>query len=101
MTKTYTGDIVPMISHTTLSFTFDSDGVHNFQKQIRMTETETSNLLGIDFCRKYVSKLHFELPAKVPKDTAKAICYGNFCTTKHCTFVSKLHTIENTPSDPY
>ena len=27
-TKTYTGDIVPMIGHTTLSFSFDSNGEH-------------------------------------------------------------------------
>ena len=30
-TKTYTGDIVPMIGHTSLSFIFDSDGQHQFQ----------------------------------------------------------------------
>ena len=27
-TKNYTGDIVPMIGHTTLSFSLDSDGEH-------------------------------------------------------------------------
>ena len=33
-TKTYTGDIVSMIGHTTLSFSFDSDGDHQFEVQI-------------------------------------------------------------------
>ena len=62
-TKTYTGDFVPMIGHTTLSFSCVSDGEYQFQLQIWITETQTSDLLGIEFCRQYVSKLHFELPA--------------------------------------
>ena len=62
-TKTYTGDIVPMIGHTTLSFSFDSDGEHQFELRIWITETQTSNLLGIEFCRQYVSKLLFAIPA--------------------------------------
>ena len=62
-TKTYTGDIVPTIGHTTLSFSFDSDGEHQFELRIWITETQTSNLLGIEFCRQYVSKLLFEIPA--------------------------------------
>ena len=58
-TKTYTGDIVPMIGHTTLSFSFDSDREHQFELRIWITETQTSNILGSEFCRQYVSKLHF------------------------------------------
>ena len=49
-----------MTGHTTLSFSFDSDGEHQFELRIWITETQTSNLLGIEFCRQYVSKLHFE-----------------------------------------
>ena len=71
--KTYTGDIVPMIGHTTLSFGFDSEGKHQFELRIRI-ETQTSNLLGVEFCRQYVSKLHFEIPAIENKSTANAIC---------------------------
>ena len=56
-TKIYTGDIVPVIGHNTLSFSFDSNGEHQFELRIWITETQTSNLLGIDFCRQYVSKL--------------------------------------------
>ena len=33
-TRTYTGDIVPMIGHTTLSYSFDSDGEHQFELRI-------------------------------------------------------------------
>ena len=50
--KTYTGDFVPMIRHTTLSFSFDPDGEHHFEPRIWITETQTSNLLGIEFCRR-------------------------------------------------
>ena len=92
-TKTYTGEIVPMIGHTTLSFSFDSDQVHQFELRIWITETQTSNLLGIKFCRYYVSKLHFEIPAIELKNTANAICYGNICSTQAYPSVSKIHTI--------
>ena len=91
-TKTFTVDNVPMIGHTTLPFRFDSDGEHQFELRIGITETQTSNLLGIEFCRRYVSKLHFEIPAIEPKNTANAICNGNLCSTKPYSFVSKIHT---------
>ena len=92
-TKTYTGDIVPMIGHTTLSFSFDSDGEHQFELRILITETPPSNLLGIEFCRQYVLKLHFEIPAIELKNTANAFSYGNMYSTKPYPFVSKIHTI--------
>ena len=93
-TKTYTGGIVPMIGHTTLSFSFDSDGEHQFELRRWITETQTPNLLGIEFCRHYVSKLRFEIPAVEIKNTANAICYGSMCSTMPHTFVSKVHTIK-------
>ena len=92
-TKTYTGDIVPMIGHTTLSISFDSDGEHQFGLRIWIAETETSNLQRIDFCRQYVSKLHFEIPATELKSTADATCHSNMCSSKPYPFVSKIHTI--------
>ena len=49
-TKAYTGDIVPMIGHTNLFLSFDSDGEHQFELRIWITETQTSNLLGIEIC---------------------------------------------------
>ena len=99
-TKTYTGDIVPIIGHTTLSLTFDSHGEHQFELRIWITETQTSNLLGIDFCRQYVSKRHFEIPAIELKNTANTNCYGNICSKKPYPMVSKTHS-QNTPSDPH
>ena len=49
-TKTYTGDIVPMIGHAILSFRIDSNGEHQFELRTLITETQTSGLLGIEFC---------------------------------------------------
>ena len=92
-TKTYTGDIEPMIGHTTLSFSFDSYGERQFELRMWIRETQTSKHLGIDICRHYVSKLHFEIPAIELKSTANAICYGNMCSTKPYLFVWKIHTI--------
>ena len=92
-TKTYTGGILPMIGHTTLSFSFDSDGEQPFELRIWITETQTLNLPGKEFCRQYVLKLLFEIPAIELKITANAIYYGNMCSTKPYPFISKIHTI--------
>ena len=92
-TETYTGDIVPMSGHTTLSFSFDSDGEHQFELRIWITESQTSNLLGIEFCRQYVSKLLFEIPAIELKNTANAICYGNICVQQNPTPSSQGYTL--------
>ena len=91
-TKTYTGEVVPRIGHTSLSFCFDSDRGHQLELRIWITETQTSNLIGIEFCREYISKLHFEKPAKELKNTANVICYGIMCSTKPYPFVPKIQT---------
>ena len=62
-TRTGTGEMIPMLGHFTLNFSFDPDGQRCFQLQFWVTEIITSNLLGFEFCRNYISKLHFELPA--------------------------------------
>ena len=85
-----------MIEHTTLSFGFDSDGAHQFEQRIWITETQISNLLGIEFGRHHISKLHREIPAIEHKNTASAICYGNLCSTKPYPFVSNIN-ITRTP----
>ena len=82
-----------MIGYTTLSSSFDSDGERQFQLQIWITESQTSNKLGIEFSWQYVSKLRSKSAVIELKNTANAICYGNLCCTKHYPFVSKIHTI--------
>ena len=92
-TRTYTGEEIPMLGHTTLTFSFDSDGEHCFQLQLWITETKTANLLGIEFCRKYISKLHFDIPALELKDTPNTICYGSLCATKLYPYLSLVRTV--------
>ena len=83
-----------MIGDTTLSFSFDTNGEHQFQLQVLVTETQTSNPLGIEICRQKFLKLHFELPAKELKNTANAISYGKMYSKKPYPFVSKKHTVK-------
>ena len=83
-----------MIGHTPLPFSFDSDGEHQFE--LRISITQTSNLLAIEFCRQYVSKMLFKNPAKELKNTANAVCYGNMCSTKPYPFVSKTLSVQLT-----
>ena len=47
----------------------------------------------MEFCRQYVSNLHFEVTVIELKNVANAICYGNMCSKKPYPFVSKIHTI--------
>ena len=56
-------------------------------------ETKTANLLGIEFCRKYISKLHFDIPALELKDTPNTICYGSLCATKPYPYLSLIRAI--------
>ena len=82
-----------MLGHTTLNFSFDSDGPYSFQLQVWITETKTANLLGIKLCRKYISKLHFDLLALRLKDTPIAICYGSLCATEPYPYLSLIKAI--------
>ena len=93
LTKTYTGEVIPMLGSTTITFSFDSNGLHPVELKFWITEAKTPNLLGIDFCRQLVSKLHFDLPAIELKDSPNTICYGNLCATKPFPYVSKVKTI--------
>ena len=76
-TRTYTGVEILLLGHTTPNVRFDSDGKHCFQLQLCLTETKTATLFGIEFCRKYVSKLLFNIPALELKDTPNIICYSS------------------------
>ena len=92
-TRTYTGEEIPALGHTILTFSFDSDGQHCFQLQLWITETKTANLLSIEFCRKYISKLHFDIPALELKDNPNTNCYGCLCATKPYPYLSLIRAI--------
>ena len=81
-TRTYFGQVVPMIGFATLTFIYDPDGQFFFPLTVRITEMKTQNLLGMDFCQKQVSGIHFDLPGVVLKEPPNTVCYGNLHQNK-------------------
>ena len=61
-TRTYSGQVVPMIGFATLTFSYEPDGQFCFLLTVWITEMKTQNLLGMDFCQKQVSGIHFDIP---------------------------------------
>ena len=51
-----------MIGYATITFSYDPDGQFIFPLTVWMTEMRTQNLLGMEFCQKQVSGIHFDLP---------------------------------------
>ena len=92
-TKTYSGQVVPMIGLATLTFSYDPDGQFTFPLTVWITEMKTQNLLGMDFCQKQVSGIHFELPGIELKEPPNTVCYGSLHQNKSYPFVSQILTI--------
>ena len=53
----------------------------------------TQNLLGMEFCQKQVSGIHFDSPGIEMKDPPKSICYGSFHQNKSYPHLSQSLTI--------
>ena len=62
LTKTYSGQVVPMISYATIEFSYDPNGEYTFPLTVWITEMRTQNLLGMDVCQNQASGIHFDLP---------------------------------------
>ena len=92
-TKTYSGQVVPMIGLATLTFSYDPDGQFTFPFTVWITEMKTQNLLGMDFCQKQVSGIHFELPGIELKEPSNTVCYGSLHQNKSYPFISRIITI--------
>ena len=92
-TKTYSGQVVPMIGLTTLTFIYDPDGQLTFPLTVWITEMKTQSLLGMDFCQKQVSGIHFELPGIELKEPPITVCYGSLHQNKSYPFISQILTI--------
>ena len=96
-TKTYSGQVVPMIGLATLTFSYDPDRQFIFPLTVWINEVKTQNLLGMDFCQKHVSGIHFELPGIELKEPQNAVCYGSLHQNKLYPFVSRIVTIRTPP----
>ena len=93
VSKTYSGQTVPMIGYTTITYSYDPDGQFIFLLTVWITEMRTQNLIGIDFCQKQVSGSLFDLPGVEINNPPKSICYGSFHPKKSYPHLSQSLTI--------
>ena len=82
-----------MISFATLTFSYNPDGQFSFPLRVWITEMRTQNLLGMDFCQKQVSGIHFDLPGMKLKKPPNTVCYGSLHQKKSYPFISQIPTI--------
>ena len=92
-TKTYSGPTVPMVGYATITFCYNPDGQFVFPSTVWITEMKTQNLLGMDFCQKQVSGIHFDLPRIELKNPPSSLCYGCFHQNKRYPHLSQILTI--------
>ena len=92
-TKTYSGQVVPMIGFATLTFNYHPDGQFSFPLTVWITEMKTQNLVGMDYCQKQVSGIHFDLPGIELKEPPNTVCYGSLHQNKSYPFISQILTI--------
>ena len=92
-TKTCWGQLVPMIGLATLTLSYDPDGQFSFPLTVWITEMKTQNLLGMDFCQKQVSGIHFDLPGIELEEPPNTVCYGSLHRNKAYPFISRILTI--------
>ena len=77
----------------TLKFSYDPDGQFSFHLTYWITEMKTQNLLGMDFCQKQVSGIHFDLPGIALKEPPNTACYESLQQYKSYRFFSQILTI--------
>ena len=93
VTKTYSGQTVPMIDYGTITFSYDLDGQFVFPLTVWITAMRTQNLLGKDFWQNHVSGIHFDLHGIEINSPPKSICNDNFHENKCYPHLSQILTI--------
>ena len=53
ITKFYYGSQIRMLGYTTLTSNLDSDGKHEANYKVWVTQEGTSNWIGVDFCHSF------------------------------------------------
>ena len=84
---------MPMIGFAKTTFSYNPDGQFSFLLKLWITEMKTQNLLGMGFCQKQVSDIHFDLPGIELKEPPNTVCYGSFHKKKSYRFISQILTI--------
>ena len=92
-TRTYLGQVVPMIGFATLPFSYNVAEQFSFPLTVWITEVKTQNLLGMDFCQKQVSGIHFDLPGIELKEPPNTVCHASLHQNKSYPFISQILTI--------
>ena len=82
-----------MVGYATITFCYDPDGQFVFPLTVWITEMKTQNLLGMDFCQKQISEIHFDLPGIELKNPPNSLCYGCFHQNKPYPHLSQILTI--------
>ena len=82
-----------MVGYANITFCYDPDGQFVFPSTVWVTEMKTQNLLGMDFCQKQVSGIHFDLPGIELKNPPDSLCYGCFQQNKVYPHLSQILTI--------
>ena len=93
VTKTYSGQTVPMIGYATLTFSYATDGQFIFPLTVWTTEMRTWNLIGMDACQKQVYGIHFDLLGREISNPPKSIGYGSFHQNESYSHLSEILTI--------
>ena len=93
LTKTYSGQVVPMISYATMDFSYNPNREYTFPLTVWITEMRTQNLLGMDFCQNQASGIHFDLPGIELRQPPKTFCYGSLHQNKTFPYVSRIVTV--------
>ena len=93
LTKTYFGQVVPMIDYATIEFSYDPNGEFSFPLTVWITEMKTQNLLGMDFCQNQASGLHFNLPGMKLRQPRKTFCYGGLHQNKTFPYIFRTLTL--------
>ena len=82
-----------MVGYANITFCYDPDGQFVFPLTVWVTEMKTQNLLGMDFCQKQVSGIHFDLPGIELRNPPDSLCYGCFHQNKVYPHLSQILTI--------
>ena len=82
-----------MVGYATKAFCYHPDGRFAFPLTVWITEMKTQNLLGMDFCQKQVSGIHFDLPGIELKNPPNSLCYGCFHQNKLHPHLSQILTV--------
>ena len=94
-TKTYSGQVVPMIGYATMEYGYDPIGENTLPLTVWITEMRTQNLLGMDFCQNQASGIHFDLPGIELRQPPKTLCYGSLHQNKTFPHVSRILTVRS------